>query len=713
MNAPETSPRLDEMPSAPGPARAHLEAELARLRAIVRRATAEDSGAAERGPLDLTALQDAIRQQVDAADSAGLRLPLAQLARTFHLSRLDLDLLLLALAPLLDPSFGETYARLLGDPRRTYPTVDSARTLLAPVLGDAGDLIEAFHPEAPLLRWELLAMEGVRDTVSSDLYLRPFFIDLEILHFIMASDHPGPFAEGLALVAPEVPEDYRLGSAAVRALGTLCGRLKEGVPQGFRFAVEVHGPAVGEALPWLAAATGTLGLQLFSLEAGRLLEGTTPPERRARRITRTLALERGALVLRGADRCFAEDASAGARRVFAEVLGELPFVYLLLEKPLSAGRRRTLPEALRSLEVELGLPGPEERAQALTQTLGALAVPVDPDLDPAALADAFNLTGMQLRDAVLAAHERARTRPRGGGRISRQDLVAGAFAQTEHRLGQLARRIEPGSTWEDLVLPESSVRQLRLLCVHRQQRRHVLEQWGFGEKVLYGGGTHALFSGPPGTGKTMAARIIAGALGLPLFAVDLASVVSKYIGETEKSLGQVFDEAARSNAILFFDEADALFAKRTEVKGSHDRYANLETGYLLQRMEQHEGITLLASNMRDNLDAAFARRLSFIIDFPFPDVGRRRQLLDKFVPRAAPVDGRVDWHYLAEKLELSGGSLRNVVLDAAFQAVDRGTSIDMRALLSAARREYGKLGRAFLTGDFQEYAELLTESAER
>ncbi|RKG79674.1 ATP-binding protein [Corallococcus exercitus] len=697
---------------APGPARAHLEAELERLRAIVRHAMPEAPGDAAPAPVDLAALQERIRQHVDAADAEGRRLPLVHLTRAFHLSRLELDLLLLALAPLLDPAFGARFARFLGDPRRTYPTVDAARALLAPVLDNVGDLLDAFHPEAPLLRWELLSIEGAREALSSDLYLRPFFIDLEVLHFVLESEHRGPSAEGLTLVTRELPGGYELGGDALRALDRLGGRLKDEVPRGGRFALEVHGPAAAEAVPWIEALTEQLGLQLFTLDAARLVEARSTPERRARRLIRTLVLERGALLLRGADRCFAEDAPPEARRVLAEVLGELPFTYLLLERPLSVGRRRVLPEGVRSVEVELALPGPEERARALTVLLDALAVPPD-TVDATAMGEGLTLTGRQLRDAVLAAHERARARPEGGGTLSRADLVAGAFAQTEHRLGQLARRLEPGYTWEDLVLPESSLQQLRLLCVYRQQRRQVLERWGFGQKLLYGGGTHALFSGPPGTGKTMAARIIAGELGLPLYAVDLASVVSKYIGETEKSLAQVFDEASRTQAVLFFDEADALFAKRTEVRGSHDRYANLETGYLLQRMEQHEGITLLASNMRDNLDVAFARRLSFIIDFPFPDASRRRQLLGKLLPRDAPVDGRVDWDYLAERLELSGGSLRNVVLDAAFQAADRGTSIDMRALLSAARREYGKLGRAFVPSDFNEYAELLAAPAAR
>ena len=226
----------------------------------------------------------------------------------------------------------------------------------------------------------------------------------------------------------------------------------------------------------------------------------------------------------------------------------------------------------------------------------------------------------------------------------------------------------------------------------------MLNEWGFAKKLSYGLGITALFSGGSGTGKTMAAEVIANALGLDLYRIDLAQVVSKYIGETEKNLDKVFTAAANANAILFFDEADALFGKRSEVKDSHDRYANLEISYLLQKMEQYEGIAILATNLSENLDQAFTRRLAFSVHFPFPDESARLQLWARAWPQAVPASESVDRSLLARELKLSGGNIKNIALGAAFRAAGNGGTIDLAHMNQAVRRELQKLGRAHATG---------------
>jgi DNA polymerase III delta prime subunit len=260
-------------------------------------------------------------------------------------------------------------------------------------------------------------------------------------------------------------------------------------------------------------------------------------------------------------------------------------------------------------------------------------------------------------------------------------------------MGPIAQQLPQPYTRDDLVLPQHLLDELDLASAWIQQRRRVFEEWGFGRRVALGQGLTALFSGPPGTGKTMAAQVLAHELGLDLFRVDLSRVMSKYIGETEKNLSQLFDDARASGAILFFDEADALFGKRSEVKDAHDRYANVEIGYLLQRMEEHTGTTVLATNRVGDLDEAFTRRFHFILDFPMPGAGERRRIWDRMLPAEAAREPTLNLDGLARDHEVSGGDIRNAVLAAAFIAAAEGAPIGVRHLKRGLRRELLKNGR--------------------
>ncbi|MER2603708.1 MAG: ATP-binding protein, partial [Candidatus Competibacter phosphatis] len=275
------------------------------------------------------------------------------------------------------------------------------------------------------------------------------------------------------------------------------------------------------------------------------------------------------------------------------------------------------------------------------------------------------------------------------------ELFAAARAQSDHHLRDLARKIKPKYTWADLVLPADELAQLKEICQQAKHRNTVYDQWGFGRKLALGKGLNILFSGPPGTGKTMAGDVIANELYLTLYKIDLSNVVSKYIGETEKNLERIFTAAQSTNAILFFDEADALFGKRSDVKDAHDRYANIEVGYLLQKMEEYEGVAILATNLRGHMDEAFVRRMHAIVEFPFPDEMHRRRIWEVMFPSEAPLAEDVDFGVLAREVKLAGGNIKNIALTAAFYAADSGDVIGMPHLLQAARREYQKLGRTW------------------
>jgi SpoVK/Ycf46/Vps4 family AAA+-type ATPase len=289
--------------------------------------------------------------------------------------------------------------------------------------------------------------------------------------------------------------------------------------------------------------------------------------------------------------------------------------------------------------------------------------------------------------------------PDGSGESVLERLAPAAKLAASTNLGRLGQEIAPRFRWQDIVLPGELAEMLNEMIIRVRHRPLVFGEWGFTQRHARSASLSALFAGPSGTGKTMAAEVIANELGLPLYRVDLSAVVSKYIGETEKNLSQIFAEAESSSAVLFFDEADALFGKRSEVKDAHDRYANIEVSYLLQRMEDYNGIIILASNLRQNLDEAFVRRLHLTADFPFPDETAREEIWRRHLPSALPLADDVDLVTLAKRFRLSGGSIRNACVTAAFFAAAEGSSVGMSHFQRAIRREHQKMGKLLLTDD--------------
>ena len=366
------------------------------------------------------------------------------------------------------------------------------------------------------------------------------------------------------------------------------------------------------------------------------------------------------------------------------------------ERTLLIAPTRTAATALGDrtvLLVEASMPSFGERHRAWADLSGAS--------DTRDVAAKFRLSTSQIEEAaavaILGAKMRGADSPEG------PDLDFGARQASSSRLGELAARIPPGYRWGDLVLPERQLELLQSISSYLRHRDRVLSDWGYEKSVAKTQGLKVLFAGESGTGKTMAAQVLAAELGLELFRVDLATIVSKYIGETEKNLDRIFSAADGSNAILFFDEADALFGKRSEVSDSHDRYANIEVAYLLQKMEGYVGAVILATNFRSNIDDAFLRRLDFVVDFPFPEADDRRRIWELLLPDQAPVADDVDLDFLATRFKLSGGGIRNCSLAAAFIAAEENGAIAMEHLVRAVALEYGKLGRLTLEADFERF----------
>jgi len=350
---------------------------------------------------------------------------------------------------------------------------------------------------------------------------------------------------------------------------------------------------------------------------------------------------------------------------------------------------------------------PVEPARSTTRAaawLAALNGRLPEGLDPGAATAHFRLNAGQIVRAADAADAQARL---AGQSLTAKHLRHGARSVNAGGLERLAQRIEPAVGLADLVLPDLVLAQVTELCSRARLRDQVLRDWRMRAGGGRGTGVTGLFSGDSGTGKTMSAEVVAGVLGLDLYTVNLATVVDKYIGETEKNLERIFTEAAGINGVLFFDEADAIFGKRSEVRDAHDRYANIESAYLLQRMETFDGLAILSTNLRSNLDEAFTRRLDVIVDFPMPDAPRRRLLWERCLGDRLPRGDDLDLDFCAEAFELSGGNIRSAVITAAYLAAESGRGVGMADLIGAVAREYRKLGRLVLEREFGRYLTLV------
>jgi hypothetical protein len=583
--------------------------------------------------------------------------PLGLLEERFRLPRLDRDVLILVLAPELDPAFERLYAYVQDDATRRFATPRLAADLLGP------GVTSRLAPDAPLRRLRLVTLELETDSGWAS---RPLRVDERVIGHLRGADRVDPrVGDLLRPVADPEP----LGDAVALA-ARLTGLLADLAPWPL---VQLFGPPRAGARGVAAAACAQLGLRLAALAPDAAARCQAEPEL-AGLLEREAALLGLALWL---------DDGGGGRLGLAERLAA----------PVLLGGEERLRTEARLLAVPLRPP-----PAAARRKLWAAALPEG--VDPRPLADQFELDPAEISPAVAEAATCAALR--GAVAPDAADVWEACRARGRVDAGGLARPIEPSDCWERLVLPEDAMVQLGELAAQAAHRGRVYEDWGFGERLARGRGLTALFAGPSGTGKTMAAEALASRLRLDMYVIDLAGVVSKWIGETEKNLRRIFDAAEHAGAVLFFDEADALFGKRTEVKDAHDRYANIEVDYLLQRMEDYRGVAILATNRRNLIDPAFLRRLRFLVDFPFPDLAARQRLWRGVFPPAAPV-GDLDFEALA-RLEISGGSIRTIAVNAAFLAAAAGKTIGMDLVMRAARREYAKLERLIAAAEFGAWA---------
>ncbi|WP_212732814.1 ATP-binding protein [Streptomyces sp. TP-A0874] len=623
---------------------------------------AEVKGAgAERPPLPEPSVGPAVPDS-PAPLPAGVGEPAAldALVHCFALSDFERELLLLLAAAELVPSTGSRCAAASGDPQRAHPTFSLALAALSEPHWSA------LTPVAPLRRWRLVELDNETRLTTTRIRL-----DERILHFLVGSPYLDARLHGMltrATVPEALPASYDLTASRV-AEGWAAAR------QGEAPRVELVGGDRRSRHDIAAAAARRSGLGLYTLDAADLPTDPAERDRLARLWQREAILLPAALLLEAGESDREQTAATEAFIASAAV----PLIVS------STDPRRSE----RSRGERVSVPALDDEEQLGLWADAFADIPGLGEEELRGLVAQFSLPPHIVRSAAASVR-----RDLPGEEEPDAARLAWRAGLTEARVGmdELGRRIEPEAGWGDLVLHDRQSRVLREIVAHVRQRGTVHQEWGFAHTLRRGLGVTALFAGGSGTGKTLAAEVMARELGLDLFIVDLSQVVSKYIGETEKNLRRVFDAAEQGGALLLFDEADALFGKRSEVKDSHDRYANLEVSYLLMRMEAYRGLAILTTNMKKALDTAFMRRIRFVVDFPFPGESERAEIWRRVLPARAPTKG-IDPELLAQ-LTVAGGSIRNIALSGAFLAAEEGDRLQMRHMLAAARTEYLKLERS-------------------
>jgi len=644
---------------------AHLSAALAEVRSHLEKAfAAEASRNQHEANSGSTAPATASRSEWTLPKSPALE----SICLLFNLSSFERNVLLMCAGAEMDARFQALFAAAQSDANRTQPTFSLALSAFP----DAH--WSALTPARPLRQWRLVEMTSGNTLATSTLRIQE-----RVLHYLAGVQCLEEKLQPLvrAVAEPDSPVPSHLSVARQVAMTWSNASRETLMP-----VVQLCGGATASKRAIAAAAAAMTGLQLHAIPAWALPAGAADIETLLRLWEREAVLNTSALLLECDDDNH-------------EPLSAVAITWLMetMRTPLIVSTRSSRKTAHRSTVLfEVDHPTRGEQADLWQAALEPSFPRLNGQLD--AVVAQFNLGPAAIQSAAWQACSNLPEEPvlTGEHAVSEalvEQLWDACRLQARPSLEGLAHRIEPAATWDDLILPDNQKQVLKQIAVHVRQRAKVYQTWGFGSKCSRGLGISALFAGASGTGKTMAAEVLAKELRLDLYRIDLSEVVSKYIGETEKNLRRVFDAADEGGAVLLFDEADALFGKRSDVKDSHDRYANIEVSYLLQRMEAYCGLAVLTTNRKSALDQAFLRRIRFVVEFPFPEAAQRAEIWRRVFPHATPTEElKID---RLSRLHATGGHIRNIALGAAFLAADAGVPVCMSHLLHAARSEFAKL----------------------
>ncbi len=651
----------------------------------------------------LRKIESDIALQKRESDSSGSTLRLGELQRLFRLSSFDIDVILMCLLPEVDSRFESYYAYLQDDITRKTPAINLILKLLCTTLEDAIKAKQAFYLDASLVKNNLIHIGDNPGQKSPALAEKSVQVDERILDYLTGNDSMDarlkPFAN--------------LSSSSIKLKDLLLPRdLKERLIgfAGNNTPVPVYHfygvPGTGKRTAAEALAN-ELGINLLHVNVPHLLAADLPVEYALSLIFREGRLQNSAVYLDGIDLLFSKEyahvSNAGWDALFPELKNYPGLVILSGEKILEF---KHYPDNKLLVPIEFTLPDYATRKQ-LWQRRCASGIKLADDINFDALANKFRLTPGQIANAVSMARNLAIWRDPQNRSVTNNDLYLACRQQSRQRLTTLTHQVSSPCGWDDIILPDDQKKQLEEICHHIKYHHIVYHDWGFGQKLVRGKGLNILFSGHSGTGKTMAAEIVGNELGIDVYKIDLSTIVSKYIGETEKNLDCIFREGTTANAIIFFDEADSIFGKRSEVRDSHDRYANIEISYLLQKIDDYDGIIIMATNLRKNMDEAFTRRMHFCVEFPTPEEADRYRIWQRMFPEKAPTARDIDLAFLARQFTITGGNIRNIVITSAFLAAQDGGIINMENIIRAVKREYQKIGKLCTKSDFAQYFNLV------
>lgn len=629
-------------------------------------------------PATEPSLDEQIEEAAEKRETAAKMDPapaLMLLAQRFGLSTFERDTLLLCASLEFDPDFASLCAQAQGNRLKNYPTFSLALSALDDPRWD----VMSAHRPLRYARFIEISQPGAMPLTSS-----PLRADERIVNYLKGLNAMDDRVAAL-LQTSGFSTAVPLAESQAAVAQTIVERLRDAASHSFMPVLQLVGADSGCRLAMAHQVSSGLHRTLYQMGVENLPSHISEIEVLARLWQRETLLLPVSLYIDLETAGGSSEVPVALQRFLSREIG---FVFVgVRETPLRL--------STASFTVEVEKPTAAEQCEAWSRLLEAAEPETDSRRTALVLAGQFNFSFSDIQEAVSLAS----TSSTAGELHTR--IWRACRNLTRPHLDSLAERLEPKATWDDLVLPDEHLALMHQIAAQVRERHKVYEQWGFSKTMNRGFGITALFAGESGTGKTMAAEVIANDLQLNLYRIDLSAVVSKYIGETEKNLRKVFDAAERGGTILLFDEADALFGKRSEVKDSHDRYANIEINYLLQRMEEFSGLAILATNMKSALDTAFIRRLRFIVKFPFPGIKERKQIWEKALPPQTPRRG-LDFERLA-RLSISGGNIHSITLNAAFIAAQNGQTVTMPVLLAAVRAEMKKLEKPVSEADFRTF----------
>ena len=613
-----------------------------------------------------TQLTEANKTLEQSEKEGSFRPPLKTLVELAQLSPFELKILLMAVGVELDASFGKLIADILGNPDHQMPTLSLALS----VCPDAH--WSAITHENPLRYWHLITLHK-----STILTNASFSVDEIILHYLIGihtlDSRLAPFLNPITTEGTLVPSHQKIAEQIIRYVSTPSGT-------GSTPIIQLQGSSTEDQKAIVAHIFSDYNSIAYSIPVQLLPSNFDELSNFIHLWNREAKLHQSVLFLDGKALHSTDEARMNH---LSYLLEKVRGIVILSTEDKFGGTQRKIHH------IQVGKPGREEQKSLWKARLGTVAETLDGTIGE--VVTQFNLdshTISHLAQMAVAKHGTNGSSSLNGSGI-KESLWTSCCDHTRPNLSHLAQRMEPMASWDDLVLPVTQKAILEEICIHVQQRQKVYDAWGFRSKSNRGLGITALFAGESGTGKTMASEVIAHALQLDLYRIDLSQVINKYIGETEKNLKKVFDAAEDSGAILLFDEADALFGKRSEVKDSHDRHSNIEVSYLLQKMEAYRGLAILTTNMKNALDKAFLRRIRFVIQFPFPDAQMRGEIWKRAFPQQTPTKA-LSIPKLAN-LNVAGGHIRNIALNASFAAAHKEQPVTMEDIQQAAKKEYVKL----------------------